>query len=125
MIEGIEKYYQTIANAMNDAIPEEWTSASITAIFYEDSITFRAEYTRSTDGKIRSFETTMESDRAFRDLRKLFKASGKPVWGQAVFNLTYDGKFNMKWATTTATKMATRSSIRGSGQGNTMSLVSE
>ncbi|MBL8816783.1 MAG: hypothetical protein JNL58_12185 [Planctomyces sp.] len=27
----------------------------------------------------------------------LFKGAGKPLWGRASFELTSNGKFNMKW----------------------------
>ena len=97
MIEGIEKYYQIIANAVNHSILEDWKAAKLDAIFYDGSITYHAEYTREEDGKLRSLVTTAESDRAFRDVRKLFKETGKPLWGQACFELEATGRFNMKF----------------------------
>lgn len=97
MIEGDVAIYTRIAQSMSEAIPEEWSSAKIEAIFYSDSITFEAEYIRRADGKVRSFATTLDGDRAFRELRKLFKSSGRQVWGRACFELQPDGKFNLKW----------------------------
>lgn len=97
MIEGDAAIYSRIAQSMSEAIPEEWSSAKIEAIFYSDSITFEAEYIRRADGKVRTFATTLDGDRAFRELRKSFKSSGQPVWGSACFELQPDGKFNVKW----------------------------
>ena len=97
MIEGEAAIYTRIAQSMCEAIPEEWSSAKIEAIFYSECITYDAEYNRKADGKARSFATTLDGDRAFRELRKLFKSSGVPVWGRACFELQPDGKFVMKW----------------------------
>ena len=97
MIEGIESLYQQIAEAIQEAIPEEWTSAKMEAIFYSDSSDYFGEYTNQADGKQRSFATAMVARRAFRELRKKFKASGKPLWGRACFELEPSGKFNLRF----------------------------
>jgi hypothetical protein len=94
VIEGIETFYQQIADSIVEAIPEPWSVATVEAIFYPDSIDFEAEYTRESGG-IASFATTLAGDRAFRDLRRKFKEAGQAVWGQARFDLRADGKFNM------------------------------
>ncbi len=96
MIHGIEEFYHVIADSISDAIREPWSLAKVEAIFFPDSITFEAEYT-SVTGKIRSFATSLASDRAFRELRRRFKDAKQPVWGQALFELHPDGKFTMKW----------------------------
>jgi hypothetical protein len=97
MIEGIETFYQQIAESMADAIPEDWSSAKFEALFYPNSSTYEAEYTRKVDGVARGFQPTDNGGRAFRQLRKKFKEAGKPLWGKACFELHSDGKFNMKW----------------------------
>lgn len=97
MIEGIEPFYQRIAEAIQEAIPEEWATAKMDVIFYPGSSIYEGEFIRKSDGMLLSFETPDDAGRAFRELRKLFKASGKPLWGQACFELDADGKFNMKW----------------------------
>ena len=97
MIEGIELFYQQIADSIQEAVPEDWSIAKMEAIFYPDSITYLGEYERQADGKSRSFGTTRSGERAFRELRKKFKEAGKQLWGQAVFEIRSDGKFNMKW----------------------------
>src|SRR4051794_13841655 len=94
MIEGIEPLYQRIAASIVEAIPQPWSSAQVNAIFYSDSIDFEAEYT-AADGGIGTFATTLDGDRAFRELRRKFKEAGKPLWGQALFVLQADGKFKM------------------------------
>ena len=43
MIDGIELFYQQIAESMEEAIPEEWSSARYEAIFYSGSSTYEAE----------------------------------------------------------------------------------
>jgi hypothetical protein len=79
VIEGDAAIYAQIAQSMCEAIPEEWSSAKFEATFYSDSSTYEAEYTRKLDGKARGFQPTSAGSRAFRELRKLFKASGQPV----------------------------------------------
>jgi hypothetical protein len=97
MIDGIEQYYREIAESMSSAIPEEFSTAKFEAIFYEGSSHYEAEYRRKSDGVARAFQPADGGDRAFRQLRKKFKEAGKPVWGQATFELQSDGRFNMKW----------------------------
>lgn len=97
MIEGIEAFYQRIAESMTEAIPEPWSAARFDAIFYPNSSIYEAEYVRLADGKIRDVLPTNDGDRAFRELRKLFKQAGQRVWGQASFELRPDGTFNMRW----------------------------
>lgn len=97
MIDGIEEAYEQIANSMIETIPEEWTAASFQAIFYPDGSVYEAEYIRKGDGKARGFQPAGGGSRAFRQLRKLFKDAGKPLWGSACLELKPDGKFNVKW----------------------------
>ena len=52
MIEGIEALYQQIADSIVEAIPESWSTAKVEAIFFADSITFEAEYTRKGGGVV-------------------------------------------------------------------------
>jgi hypothetical protein len=96
MIDGLEILYQQIVDSIKEAIPEPWSSAKVEAIFFSDSIDFETEYVSET-GKFRGFATTMAGDRAFKQLRRRFKEAGKPVWGQACFELQSDGTFSMKW----------------------------
>lgn len=97
MIEGIDQIYERIAESIQDSISEEWATATMEAVFYLDGSQYIGEYTRASDGVARSFTTDLRGERAFRELRKLFKEAGKPLWGRASFELTSDGKFNMKW----------------------------
>jgi hypothetical protein len=97
MIDGIEPFYQRIAESMAAALPEEWSAAKFEAIFYPDCSVYEAEYVRQTDGVARSFEPTNDGPRAFRELRSLFQQAGQQVWGRATFELAPDGTFNMRW----------------------------
>jgi hypothetical protein len=97
MIDGIESLFQMIAESIQDAIPENWDTATMDVIFYPGSSIYLGEYTRKADGAPRSFGTTKSGERAFRELRNKFKESGKQLWGQAYFELHSDGKFDMKW----------------------------
>ena len=96
MIENIELIYDRIANAIIDEVPEEWEVATVTATFYPDGITWEPEVKTPT-GELLSFDVSMELTRAFRELRRKFKDSNKPLWGQASFIFQSDGKFNIKW----------------------------
>jgi len=96
MIEGLEAIYERIADAIVSAIPDQWNSARIDAVFYSDSSEYTGEYL--TDSGIqKDFAVALESTRAFRELRRKFKEAGQPLWGQASFELNADGKFKMKW----------------------------
>ncbi len=97
MIDGLDKEYRLIAESMMSAIPEDWSSAKFEVIFYPNSSTYEAEYVRTRDGQARGFRPESAGARTFRQIRKLFKDGGQPVWGQAVFELFPDGRFNMKW----------------------------
>lgn len=97
MLEGIEHIYEKIAISIQDSIQEEWENATMEAVFYPSAIQYTGEYTRASDGVARDFKTDRRGERAFRELRQLFKDAGKPLWGRAIFELTSNGKFNMKW----------------------------
>lgn len=97
MIPGIEQFYQRIADAMVGEIPEEWISATYMATFFPGSSMYEAEYVGKRDGKARSLSPEDDGDRAFRELRKLFKEAGKHPWGRAVFTILPSGKFDMKF----------------------------
>lgn len=96
MIEGIEPYFQRIANSLTETLPKGWTVAYFEAIFYPASSVYEAEYIRK-DGVARSVEVTRDGPRAFRELRALFKKAGRSLWGRARFELRPDGTFNMTW----------------------------
>jgi len=98
MVENIEQLYQTIADLIVDNVPEEgWVDAKVKAVFHPGSISLRSDYMSTSRGGRRSFDSDkgFEMFQAFRDMRKLFKDAGKPLWGRAVFYLEPDGKFKM------------------------------
>lgn len=97
MIEGVEPLYQAIAESIQETIDDDWSSAIMEAIFYSESSTYIGEYTRSVDGKARSFPTSGKGSRAFRALRERFREEGKPLWGRARFDLRPDGTFDIQW----------------------------
>lgn len=97
MISGIEPLYQQIAESIEDAIPEDWDTAKMEAVFFSGSSNYTGEYSRASDGVTRSFTTTLPGERAFRAIRKLFKESDQPMWGRASFELQSNGTFNMNW----------------------------
>jgi hypothetical protein len=96
MIEGIEPLYQQIADSIQDAIEEPWSSAWIDAIFYSEHTRYSGEYLVE-GGTPQSFPTTLEGERAFERIRELFIQAGKPVWCRARFEIHADGRFNMNW----------------------------
>ena len=96
MTPEIEEYYQQIAELIVEAIEEDWEQAKIDIIFFSGMIASYGEFI-SSDGKLRDFQTSWNIQRTFMELRAKFKESGKPVWGQATFEITSDGKFSMKW----------------------------
>jgi hypothetical protein len=97
MIPGLEPLYQQIAESIENAIPEDWNTAKMDAVFFPDGSQYTGEYTRASDGVARGFATALAGERAFREIRKLFEESDQPTWGRASFELQSNGTFNMKW----------------------------
>lgn len=97
MIDGIEPYYQQIAQALEDAIPEPWLTASVDAIFFSEANWYEAEYLPAQGGQPKSIGMGRGGQRAFEELREKFREAGKQVWGRARFELHSSGKFSMKW----------------------------
>lgn len=95
MIEGIEAFYERLAQAVHDSLPEEWSAALYEATFFPDGSVYEAEYTRKLDGKARGFLPSSGGARTFRQLRKAFEDAGKPLWGKARFELWPDGTFKL------------------------------
>lgn len=96
MIEGVEPLYREIAESMQEAIDDDWTNATMDAIFYSDGSEYFGEYTRRVDGKARDFATSTKGARAFRAWREAFREARQPLWGRARFELRPDGEFNVK-----------------------------
>ena len=65
MLPGLEPLFQEIADSMVAAIPEEWSTARVEAIYFSDSSVYEAEYTRKADGVPRDFETPEQCLDAF------------------------------------------------------------
>lgn len=97
MIDGIEAFYHRIAQAMIDALPDDWSVALFEAIFHPKGSVYEAEYVRASDGVARGFQPSSDGSKAFRQLRNKFQEAGQPLWGRACFTLRPDGTFNMKW----------------------------
>jgi hypothetical protein len=96
MIPGIEAFYQRIAESIQNAINEDWATAKMDAIFFDDSVTYFGEYT-TPDGRLKGFGPDRDGQLAFRELRRKFADVGKPLWGQAAFEMNAEGKFKMSW----------------------------
>lgn len=96
MIPAIEEYYQKIAEFIAEDINDDWATARTDQIFFPGSITSFGEYTTSS-GSLKHFEVSWNIIRTFMELRAKFKEAGSPLWGQATFDLTSEGKFSMTW----------------------------
>lgn len=96
MMEEVEEIYPQIGQAIVDAIPGDWLTASVEATFFPNYLRLFGEYVLPS-GESTSLDVGDDLGRAFAELRKRFKKTGQPVWGQAVFNLSADGKFKLLW----------------------------
>ncbi len=96
MTDSIEEYYEKIAEFIPEAIDDDWAKARIDIIFFPGMITSFGEYTTSS-GSLKDFTTSWNIQRTFMELRAKFKEANTPLWGQATFNLTSEGKFSMSW----------------------------
>ena len=113
MIPGIELLYRQIAESLQEAIPEEWSTAKFEAIFYTDGSTYEAEYIRTADGVTRGFQPAAGGARVLfgnfgRNSRR--QASRFGVEQASYCTRMVDSTCNGD--TTTAMKTATPDSIR-------------
>ena len=97
MIEGIEPLYRRIADGIESAIREPWSSAFVEVAYFTEHSRYDGEYT-GADGKATgSLEVVDDVRHAFDEARELFRLQGKLPWGRARFDLTSQGSFKMKW----------------------------
>ena len=95
MIEGIEPFYQQIADAIQPALPPTWYRVWMDAIYYSDSMFYHAAY-QTHEGTCLSLPASMAAENAFDGMRALFARSGKIPWGRARFVIFSTGKFNLQ-----------------------------
>ena len=99
MLPGLEPLFQEIADSMVAAIPEEWSTARVEAIYFSDSSVYEAEYTRKADGVPRDFETPEQCLDAF-DVRRdndLSTPDSRCGGGPCLNSNQVDGTFRVKW----------------------------
>jgi hypothetical protein len=97
MIDGIEPFFQEIADSIQGAIQEPWSSASMEAIFYSDHIFYLGEYQPGVGGATKTFATERLGENAFVEIRERFRAAGQRLWGRARLVIHADGTFEVKW----------------------------
>lgn len=97
MIDGLDSLYQQLAQSIHVAIKDDWISAQVDAIFYDESSSYFGEYVRKSDSALLSFATDFDGGSAIRQIRRKFSEAGKPLWGQFCFQLNPDGVFNVKF----------------------------
>jgi hypothetical protein len=68
------------------------------AVFFPEHDFYSAEYVATVGTEPMSLKTQGRGRDAFDEIRELFKAAGKPLWGRAWFELHSDGKFKMDWS---------------------------
>ena len=96
MIDGIEPYYQRIADEIHSALPDVWQLAWMDAIFYDASVSYYGSYLVADEDLCTDFEISMDATRAFRQMRALWTHSGRTPWCRARFNLFSTGKFKLQ-----------------------------
>lgn len=96
MIDGIESYYQRIADGINSSLPDVWRLAWMDAIFYDDGVSYYGSYLVDDVDLCSDFATDRDAERAFREMRALWETAGKTPWCRARFNLFRDGHFRLQ-----------------------------
>jgi hypothetical protein len=96
MIDGIEPFYQRIADGINAALPDEWRLAWMDAIFYDGSVSYYGSYLADNEDLCTDFETSKDATKAFREMRALWVQAGKTPWCRARFYLFSTGKFRLQ-----------------------------
>jgi hypothetical protein len=97
MIDGIEPFYQQIADSIRESINASWETATIEVIFFPQSSEYVGEWFSSGTARPTGFGVDLKAMRAFRGLRELFRKSGNRLWCRAVFEMRSAGQFKMNW----------------------------
>jgi hypothetical protein len=97
MIDGIEPFYQQIAESIQESINDHWEAATIEVIFFPQSSDYVGEWFSPGTARPTGFSVDLKAMRAFRGLRELFRKSGKRLWCRALFELRSNGQFKMSW----------------------------
>jgi Protein of unknown function, DUF600 len=97
MIEGIEAFFQQIANSIQNAIAEEWALAWVESTFFTEHVRFEAEYLPYAGAPSKSFSIDSDGRGAFCEIRERFKQAGKKLWCRTRFQIESDGRFDMFW----------------------------
>jgi hypothetical protein len=98
MIDGIEGFYQRIADSIVPALPEVWHRAWMDAIFYSEHVLFHGSYQESEAGHCQDYMTTRSARRSFEELRESFKRAGRIPWCRARFEMYSTGKFAIQFS---------------------------
>ena len=94
MVEGIEKYFQQLAEAAQEAIQEEWSKLRIESEHYPEFFQEYCEYWKESGGVENTFSSVAIS-RCLIEMRQLFKEAEKPLWGRFIFELDNKGDFEV------------------------------
>ena len=102
MIDGIEPFYQRIADGINAALPDEWRLAWMDAIFYDGSVRSTALLRRQRR-LMHGFRDIERCDKAFPEMWGLWVKPKDALVPSSLLSFS-TGKFRLQLATTTVRK---------------------
>jgi hypothetical protein len=96
----IEEVYQQIADLINATLDDTWSKAWIRARLHEDNAEFDLLYQKDVQSEPLQFNEAASPVigkiyKSFKEMREMFKLSGKPLWHTATFTLESTGRFKL------------------------------
>lgn len=97
MNDQIESLYHKIGQSIINSLPDQWMLAWVDAEISPEVNFINGGYLVSQDAKPASFKVNEDAIFAFEDLQNLMANPPKPIWKKAHFELSPDGKFDLKF----------------------------
>ncbi len=95
MARTVDEIYESIAQNIIDAIPNNWSSSSLNVEFNGDSAEFDATFETLTS-ETEDFDVEYQVFKDFKDLYAVMTEEGDyHKWNRAIFKLTPNGKFSI------------------------------
>lgn len=95
---SLEELYPKIGSSVVSSIPELWEEIKVKAVIAEgDNGELTGKYKPKGVREYKYFQTSPEQYLLFNALREKMKNVKSETWSEAVFTITPDGKFDLKY----------------------------
>ena len=97
MSDPFRPYYQRISDGVISRLPGGgWHRAWMDAIFYPDRVSFHGSYQETENGFCLGYGTARDAEKAFEEIREVYKQDGRIPWCRARFDMFATGKFTFQ-----------------------------